>query len=347
MNIHVAGCDEQQSGQRFLDSSVPRLIQHVAFCETAGGDWSSLEWDTYPLPAGKDQKLSWGFGGEAPDDGRVAACLSSLDSIKNNRNNVQTEARPTGRGKWCGRWSMHGRNPINGRLCTRRMNCKSWSCSYCGPHRAKMAKKSIRENADALGMRIFLTLTLDPEKIQFIADPMVATRHIKKCWNKFRTYLKRYYGVVPRFITVLEFTKSGTPHLHVLLDRYIPQAWVSNVWSGLGGGRVVWVKRIRDVSRYLSKYLTKDLLLSAPKGSRRITACRAIKLFPKWVGQHTTQEILKTSVWSLLEEARMSRALTEKAPSLLHGRELVLEPDREGFLQAFEWVEWDFSGGAS
>lgn len=38
---------------------------------------------------------------------------------------------------------------------------------------------------------------------------------------------------------------------------------------------------IHRISRYLSKYLTKELLLSAPKRSRRITVSRGILLFEK------------------------------------------------------------------
>ena len=44
-----------QSGQRFLDSSAPRLIRHAACCNTAAGDIPSP-------PAGKDEKLSRGAG---------------------------------------------------------------------------------------------------------------------------------------------------------------------------------------------------------------------------------------------------------------------------------------------
>jgi hypothetical protein len=65
MDKGFVGCDEHQSGQRFLDSSAPRLIRHVALCEAAGVG-------VIPLPAGKDQKLSQEFedgvliGREAP-----------------------------------------------------------------------------------------------------------------------------------------------------------------------------------------------------------------------------------------------------------------------------------------
>lgn len=58
IHIEFARRDEHQSGQRFLDSADPRLIRHVASCETAGGVLESL-------PAGKDKKLSREFEGRA------------------------------------------------------------------------------------------------------------------------------------------------------------------------------------------------------------------------------------------------------------------------------------------
>jgi hypothetical protein len=80
MDNKFAGRDEQQSGQRFLDSSAPRFIRHVESCETAGGDDAPLVWDTYPLPAGKDQKLSREFEGRAliSAEGTVSSSLDLL-----------------------------------------------------------------------------------------------------------------------------------------------------------------------------------------------------------------------------------------------------------------------------
>ncbi len=117
---------------------------------------------------------------------------------------------------------------------------------------------------------------------------------MRQIWNKFREYLRREYGRAPSFIAVLEFTKAGLPHLHVLLDRWIDQGWISRTWDRLGGGRICFIKQVKvvHVARYLSKYLSKELLL-APKGSRRLTSSRSIKLFPKWVGQRTTQRVVK------------------------------------------------------
>ena len=100
MDIKIAGSNENQSGQRFLDSSAPRLIRHVESCETAGGGITPLpagkdqklsrefeggaligseatvplplDWDTYPQTAGKDQKPSWGSGAKPLISPRVA-----------------------------------------------------------------------------------------------------------------------------------------------------------------------------------------------------------------------------------------------------------------------------------
>ena len=107
-----------QSGQRFLDSSDPRLIRHVATRETAGRGIT-------PLPAGKDEKLSREFEGGALI-GREAPVPSLLDSITNNRHTTPDYyTRPIGRGKHCGRYSIKGVDPKTGRRVHRRVNCGS------------------------------------------------------------------------------------------------------------------------------------------------------------------------------------------------------------------------------
>ena len=322
-----AGCGELQSGQRFLDSSDPRLIRHVASCETAGMGFN-------PLPAGKDEKLSREFEGRALI-GRAAPVPYSLDSITNNRHNAQPDhyARPVGRGRHCGRWSIRGRDPKTNRAIVRRVNCGSWSCSYCGPRKAKLARRRIREVAEELNLRIFLTLTLDAEKLK---NKRSAVPYMRMVFNKFREYLRRKYGESPKYVCVLEFTQKGVPHLHVLIDRYIPQKWISKTWARLGGGRIIHIKQVtvRNVARYLSKYLTKELLLSAPKGTRRITAARAIKLFPKF-NSGIAWELVRESIWQLL--TAHSGATFSFQSDLF--RFTILHFDEARFLKGFEMVD--------
>jgi integrase len=96
---------------------------------------------------------------------------------------------------------------------------------------------------------------------------------------------------------------KGLPHYHILTDRFIDQKWISWTWNQLGGARVVDIRfvQVRKIARYLSKYLTKELLLSAPKGTRRITTARAVKLFPKYISATIKWELLRSSIWFLLK----------------------------------------------
>jgi len=134
----------------------------------------------------------------------------------------------------------------------------------------------------------------------------------------------------------LEFTQAGIPHLHILFDRYIEHAWISKTWDKLGGARIVFIKQVtvRNVARYLSKYLTKELLLSAPKGARRITTARSIKLFPKF-NSGISWELVRESIWRLLENFRT--AFFRRQLDLF--RCIVPKFDEEDFLKAFELVE--------
>jgi len=152
----------------------------------------------------------------------------------------------------------------NGKTIVRRVNCKSWHCSYCGPRRAALSKHRIAASAEKLGLNYFWTLTL-PKGLA--PNPLTEVKRIRKSFNKLREYLRREFGGAPRYICVLEFTQAGVPHLHVLWYRYIDHAWMSQSWADLGAGYVVWVKKVTavKVARYLSKYLTRDLFESAPK----------------------------------------------------------------------------------
>ena len=272
-------------------------------------------------PAGKDQKLSQGVGQSPTVSARAARLPSLLDKKTNNRNTeADLSAVPVGRGKHCGRFSIRGRDARTNKICYRRVNCGSWSCSYCGPRKAKRAKRAIRDVAEKLGLRYFLTLTIDPSKLGEGED---ATKHLQMTFDKFRTYLRRKFGEAPVYIRVVEFTQKGMPHYHILTDRYIEQQWISRTWNQLGGARVVWIVRARigKVAHYLAKYLTKELLLSAPKGTRRITTARALKLFPKYQSEIDWQ-LLRTSIWFLFNRHAQNEGVE-------------IERDEELYLKSF------------
>jgi hypothetical protein len=194
---------------------------------------------------------------------------SSLDLRKHNRN------------KGCGVKCVAGPMRVNGKrgFGYTRLKCKAWDCPECGPRKAYQLRRAIQRWAVENNLTRFLTLTLDPKGLDGVEDKV---RYIRGVWSKFRVYVKRELGKSLSFIEVLELQQSGVPHLHVLLNKYIPQKWISSRWAALGGGRIVFIKRIVELDRvasYLTKYLTKEVILSVPKGVRRYTTSRDIKLF--------------------------------------------------------------------
>ncbi len=208
--------------------------------------------------------------------------------------------------------SLHGFRNARGTPSRKfvRLRCKCWSCSLCGPRKACKYRGQIVRAVVRYRLNRMVTLTLDVRKIasgeelrtyfvHFEAHKPLGTAcrcatcegiqirsiaHIRKCWSKLRVYLLRRYGVAPRFVAVLEFQKvTGLAHLHIAIDRFIDQGWAQEAWQGVGGGQHVDI-RYKDAHRagaYISKYFSKDMLLSAPVGMRRVTTSRSIKLNEK------------------------------------------------------------------
>lgn len=194
--------------------------------------------------------------------GNAAVGSTSLDcSLESNRNK-----RPLNRRRNCGRFSLRGIDLRNGLVEKSdrywRVNCNCWDCSYCGPRKQKLLRQAIGRWAEALQLKRFVTLTLnpavflprgmpyaefrelhddDPEKQRL---KKLAIQHARKCFNKLRVYLGRKYGTSISFICVLELHKSGLPHLHLLVDRYIPIEWIRAAWQNIGGGFEVKIKRV-------------------------------------------------------------------------------------------------------
>jgi hypothetical protein len=234
----------------------------------------------------------------------------SMASVSNSEHDLTSRARK----RYCGRWTMRGRNRKE--EIYSRVSCKCWDCTHCGPRKAGRYKHAIRVAAEKHQLRRFCTLTLDPA---IVSDEPV--RYIKACWAKFRTQLKRKFGEVPKFICVMEFQKqTQMPHLHILFDRYIEQPWIKSAWQAVGGGQHVDIRAVdlHRVSRYLSKYLTKELLMSAPKRSRRVTVSRGITLNEKKEKTHT---------WVMLDCTifLMYRKLAALASKVVHGADAALQ----------------------
>ncbi len=176
-----------------------------------------------------------------------------------------------------------------------------------GPKKARKVSTGIIQRAMKHDLRRFLTLTLDQQRCR-AEDSAI---YIREVWRKMRVLLKRRVGKSISFIAVLEFQKNGYAHLHVMLGHYLPQEWLSEAWHAVGGGRYVDIRFVdmHRVASYVSKYLTKEMLLSKATGKyRRYTTSRDIVLLVKtkqeewWLIKMSLKGIRRSPGCCVLEE---------------------------------------------
>jgi hypothetical protein len=219
-----------------------------------------------------------------PQEGREAGpeglWPSSLDYLyKNNRNSLDSQNKK--RPPFCGKYTVAGpgKGPGAGHKFVA-LKCKSWACPVCGPKKQRRLRQALTRTALEWKLNRFLTLTLSRK----FCTARESLAYIKACWAKMRIYLKRRYGASITFVWFLELQKAGYAHLHILIDRYMPQAWVKAAWEAIGGGSIVDLEQVQmeRVAGYLTKYLTKDLGADGiAKGQRRYGNSRNIHLFAK------------------------------------------------------------------
>ena len=222
------------------------------------------------------------------------------------------------------------------------LRCKSWGCFVCGPRKAKQYRAQIMRATHRHKLTRFLTLTLDPCRVALPDEVEVFYEHfraqasqkrpcrcstcravqvrsvkfIRDCWAKMRVSFQRRFGRGPKFIAILEFQKrTGLAHLHIVVDRYIPRDWIQERWVAAGGGAHVDIRHVdvHRVAAYLSKYLTKELLLDVPDGVRRVSTSRSIKLNEKKPSEFAWQ-VLKTTIerqYVLLVERATDEVISE------------------------------------
>ena len=110
----------------------------------------------------------------------------------------------------------------------------------------------------------FLTLTTK-------AGVRETTQEFQQDWRKFKLLLARH-GQMRPYIRVVELTKSGLPHAHIIFagGDWIDQEKLSEWWEQCHGAEVVDIRMVREatgkpfwegydsMAGYLAKYMGKD-----------------------------------------------------------------------------------------
>lgn len=223
---------------------------------------------------------------------------SSLDYTQHNCNSPNQRLQRSKR-RGCGAHTLVGAK--NGKFEHMRSKCKSYRCGVCGPYKLRRVRKRIVALAVQHDLFRFLTLTLDPAKLDPNWDLLAEIAHMRNCWRKMRVYIERKLGHSLVFIAVVELQQNGRPHLHLLIGSYLEQAWISDAWDALGGGPIVDIRRveIKRVAAYLAKYITEEDLCEYPSRVRRFSTSRGLALFERT--KSSTWRYFKTPIEVLLK----------------------------------------------
>lgn len=147
--------------------------------------------------------------------------------------------------------------------------CKRWGCRWCGPKRSFHFALRI----EAAKPTKFITLTVDPKHW---LNPQIAYDKTRRKLADFAKLLRKKLGAFEYF-RVLEATKAGWPHYHLLARcKYIPQKELSRIWAELTGAVIVDVRAVdkgTNVFKYVLKYLCKQQHI--PWTDRRVSWTRS------------------------------------------------------------------------
>lgn len=137
--------------------------------------------------------------------------------------------------------------------------CNKWDCEDCAKRKAIILGNRVK--AGFQGERVRFATFTDSGK----GTLCERLKMLKTAWNRLRLALSRHYNLT-KFFWVLEFGgQRGRPHLHCLLNCYIPQRKLSELAARCGFGAVVDIREVKDGGGfgYVFKYLSKDCGLKA------------------------------------------------------------------------------------
>jgi hypothetical protein len=135
------------------------------------------------------------------------------------------------------------------------LTCGRSTCPACARRLRKRLAARLR--ASLTGRTAFLwTITTDPS----VLDKAEALRTINKRWHVVHRSLTRLCPGLTYF-RVIEFTRSGLPHIHLVTPRFLPWKQVQKFVTASGFGRILHVRPLptETAIHYVAKYTMKAL----------------------------------------------------------------------------------------
>jgi hypothetical protein len=154
----------------------------------------------------------------------------------------------------CRSRSLHVQGPLG--EAARCLKCRSWTCTWCFPdRRSQLIAIAIAGNPER-----FVTITWNHRQN---LTPELAAAKLADAWRKTVRQIRKLNPHKDlQYLCVVERTKLGWPHLHILTrGPWIPQRWLSEQLRALAGSPIVDIRRISSsnaAARYVAKYCGKE-----------------------------------------------------------------------------------------
>jgi hypothetical protein len=135
------------------------------------------------------------------------------------------------------------------------LRCRSWGCKDCAADRQRqLIAKALSGNPNRM-----ITLTSRRRQDQ---TPDDAAKALVRAWRIIRRTIKKHNPKEKvEFLAIFEHTKTGWPHLHILVrSAWLDQHWISAQMSRLTDSPIVDVRAVKSkkgAAHYVAKYIAK------------------------------------------------------------------------------------------
>lgn len=176
-------------------------------------------------------------------------------------------------------------------LRTYHLPCNAWNCPTCARRKARNVARTTKKGFKGERIR-FATLTLKASKN--LTESAIL---IKEAWNRLRLRISRRFGAFKYVWAIEGHEKTGMPHMHILVNIFIPQRWLSANASRCGFGYIADIREVRNESAfdYVLKYLGKGL------GSKTLERVMKANHLRRWSKSRSIKsEQKKDNIWTTI-----------------------------------------------
>lgn len=242
--------------------------------------------------------------------------------------------------------------------------CKAYKCPVCGPKKTFFLKQFIQKYIDSWQNVTLWTFTFSSHIFEGMKLQEKLTL-ASKVWKSFRDLIARdkslsEYQKSFQYLKVVELQENGSPHYHAVIDRFIRQQRINQLWkkaiqynttyTGTPGNAnfsppTKQLKK-KNVGAYITKYISKQISdIQEDVNFRRWSKSGKGSIFPKYesIGDWVFLSLNLDSqcVTSALELLILKREDEKKRPNTLFslgeppGRSKV-KPKTENFEYGYD-----------